>query len=96
MSSLSELKDLMTSCVELGFIRGQVAMMPSSDRIRKKDAEALLVRNGVKKSLLARWVSNGVVTENKGDNNSPIWYSLTEILTTINAIKYKNCLTSKN
>lgn len=91
MSNLEALKELMHTCVEIGFIRGQVAMLPSSDRIRKKDAEALLARNGLQKVLLQRWVGQGIVTENKGDRNSPIWYSLTQIMETIGAIKYKDC-----
>ena len=41
MSSIESLKELMHTCVELGYIRAQVAMSPSSDRIRKKDAENL-------------------------------------------------------
>ena len=91
MSSLESLKELMSTCVEIGYIRGQVAMFPSSDRIRKRDAENLLVRNGLQKVLLQRWVSQGLVIENKGEKNSPIWYSLTQIMETIGAIKYKSC-----
>ena len=91
MSSFEDLKELMHSCVEMGYIRGQVAMSPSSDRIRKKDAEALLVRNGFKKTMLSRWVSNGLITENKGENNSPIWYSLMQIMETISAVRYRKC-----
>ena len=91
MSSLESLKELMHTCVELGYIRGQVAMLPSSDKIRKKDAENLLVRNGLQKVLLQRWVGQGLIVENKGDNNSPIWYSLTQIMEMIGAIRYKEC-----
>ena len=83
----------MHTCVELGYIRGQIAMLPSSDKIRKKEAENLLVRNGLQKVLLQRWVSEGLVTENKGEKNSPIWYSLSQIMETIGAIRYKQCLT---
>ena len=91
MSSLESLKELMHTCVELGYIRGQVAMLPSSDKIRKKDAENLLVRNGLQKVLLQRWVGQGLIVENKGDKNSPIWYSLTQIMEMIGAIRYKEC-----
>ena len=91
MSSLESLKELMHTCVELGYIRGQVAMLPSSDKIRKKDAENLLVRNGLQKVLLRRWVGQGLIVENKGDKNSPIWYSLTQIMEMIGAIRYKEC-----
>jgi len=93
MSDIRALQELMHACVEAGYIRGQVAMMPSSDKIRKKDAEALLVRNGFQKAMLSRWVCEGLVQENKGEKNSPIWYSLTQIMDTIGAIRYKNCLT---
>ena len=93
MSSLESLKEFMHTCVEIGYIRGQVAMLPSSDKIRKKDAENLLVRNGFQKVLLQRWVGQGLIDENKGDKNSPIWYSLTQIMEMIVTIKYKNCLT---
>lgn len=93
MSSLESLKELMHTCTEIGFIRGQVAMMPSSDRIRKKDAEALLARNGLQKVLLQRWVGDGLVTENKGEKNSPIWYSRMQIMETIGAIRCRECLT---
>lgn len=89
MRSLQELQDLMVACVELGYIRGQVAMAPSSDIIRKKDAEEVLKRNGLNKVLLTRWVNDGLVTEYKGENNSPKKYSLTQIMSTIGAIKYK-------
>ena len=92
MSNLESLKELIHTCVELGYIRGQVAMMPSSDKIRKKDAENLLVRNGLQKVLLQRWVGEGLVSENKGEKNSPIWYSLTQIMETIGAVKYQNCI----
>ena len=91
MSSLESLKELMHTCVELGYIRGQVAMLPSSDKIRKKDAENLLVRNGLQKVLLRRWVGQGLIVENKGDKNSPIWYPLTQIMEMIGAIRYKEC-----
>ena len=92
MNSIESLKELMHTCVELGYIRGQVAMTPSSDKIRKKDAEALLVRNGFQKNILQRWVGSGLVAENKGEKNSPIWYSLTQIMETIGAVKCKNIL----
>ena len=93
MSDVRALQELMHTCVETGYIRGQIAMMPSSDRIRKKDAESLLVRNGFAKTILKRWVSEGLVQENKGDKNSPIWYSRIQIMETIGAIRYKECLT---
>ena len=91
MNNIESLKELMHTCVELGYIRGQVAMLPSSDKIRKKDAENLLVRNGLQKVLLRRWVGQGLIVENKGDKNSPIWYSLTQIMEMIGAIRYKEC-----
>ena len=91
MSDIRDLQELMHTCVELGFIRGQVAMIPSSDKIRKKDAENLLVKNGFQKVILQRWVGQGLVTENRGERNSPIWYSLTQIMETIGAIRYKRC-----
>lgn len=92
MNKLNELRDLMHSCVEMGYIRGQVAMMPSSDRIRKKDAENLLARNGFPKNFLSRWVSEGLVDENRGEKNSPIWYSLMQIMETISAVRYDKCI----
>ena len=91
MNNIESLKELMHTCVELGYIRGQVAMLPSSDKIRKKDAENLLVRNGLQKVLLQRWVGQGLIEENKGGKNSPIWYSLTQIMEMIGAIRYKEC-----
>lgn len=91
MSDIGSLRELMHSCVELGYIRGQVAMMPSSEWIRKIDAEALLVRNGFQKVMLKRWVSNGLVTERRGEKNSPILYSLMQIMETIGAVKCKQC-----
>lgn len=92
MSNIESLKELMSTCIEIGVMRAQVAMNPSSDKIRKKDAEALLVRNGFQKVLLQRWVCEGLVIENKGERNSPIWYSLTEIMKTISAIKCNKCI----
>ena len=92
MSSLESLKELIHTCVEVGYIRAQVAMQPSSDKIRKKSAENLLARNGLQKVLLQRWVGEGIIRENKGEKNSPIWYSLTELMETISAVKYKNCI----
>ena len=91
MNKIESLKELIHTCVELGYIRGQVALMPSSDRIRKKDAENLLVRNGLQKVLLQRWVAQGLVDENRGERNSPTWYSLTQIMETIGAIRYERC-----
>lgn len=92
MSNLSDLKELMSTCVEIGLLRAQVAMAPSSDRIRKKSAEALLVRNGLPKVLLQRWVGEGLVIESRGEKNSPITYSLTQIMETIGAVKCKGCI----
>lgn len=92
MSSIEHLQELMNTCVEIGFVRGQVAMSPSSDKIRKKDAEALLALHGMQKSLLQRWVDNRLIIENKGENNSPKWYSRIEILKVIGAIKYQKCI----
>ena len=92
MSSLRDIKELMHSCVELGYIRAQVAMSPSSDRIRKKDAERLLVSNGFKKAMLGRWVGEGLIRENRGEKNSPIWYSRMQILETIGAVRCMSVL----
>lgn len=92
MSRIAELKELIHTCVELGYIRGQVAMSPSSDRIRKREAEALLVRNGLPKVLLQRWVGEGLVTECRGEKNSPFTYSLTQIMEMIGAIRYNDCI----
>ena len=92
MSSIEDLKDLMSTCVEIGFIRAQVAMSPDSDRIRKRGAEALLARNGLPKLLLHRWVGEGLVSEHRGERNSPIWYSLTQVMEMIGAVKCKGCI----
>ena len=89
MNSLNELKDLMSTCVTIGMLRAQAASSPSSDRIRKKGAEDLLTRYGLPKVMLQRWVGEGLVTENRGEKNSPIWYSLSEIMETIGAVKCK-------
>lgn len=93
MSNLSELKELISTCVEIGYIKGQAALLPSCDRIRKKDAEAVLVRNGFSKTMLDRWVAEGLIDENKGEKNSPKWYSVTQIMETIGAVRL-NCLTT--
>ena len=92
MSNINNLKELMSTCVEIGLLRAQVALSPSSDRIRKKNAEALLARNGLPKVLLQRWVCEGLVIESKGEKNSPITYSLTQIIETIGAVKCNNCI----
>ncbi len=87
MGSVEELKGLMQSCVEMGYIRGQIAMSPASDKIRKRAAEELIKRNGFNKAVLSRWVSEGLVEEHKGERNSPIWYSLMQIMETISAVR---------
>ena len=92
MSSLDDIRELMSTCIEIGMLRAQVALSPSSDRIRKKNAEALLVRNGLPKVLLQRWVGEGLVVESKGEKNSPITYSLTQVMETIGAVKCKNII----
>ena len=92
MSNLKEIKELMSTCIEIGLIKAQIAFSPSSDRIRKKKAEDLLVRNGLPKVLLRRWVGEGLVIESKGEKNSPITYSLTQIMETIGAVKCKDCI----
>ena len=92
MSNLKEIKELMSTCIEIGLLRAQVAISPSSDKIRKKNAEALLARNGLPKMLLKRWVGEGLVVESKGEKNSPITYSLTQIMETIGAVKCKDCI----
>lgn len=91
MNRLNELQGLMHACVEIGYLRGQVDISPSSGRIRKKDAEELLKRHGFEKVLLSRWVNEGLVTEYRGEKNSPISYSLMQIMETIGAIRYKSC-----
>ena len=90
MQRIEDLKELMHTCVETGYLRGVQAMSPLSDRIRKRAAEDYLVRNGLKKTLLGRWVSEGLIREHKGENNSPKWYSLVEINEVIMAMRYKN------
>lgn len=90
MPDLHKLHELMHACVETGFIRGQIAMTPSSGMIRKKDAEALLTRNGFHKVMLSRWVSGGLIKEYKGEKNSPIRYSVMEIMETIGAVRYND------
>lgn len=92
MSSLGEIRELVSTCIEIGMLRAQVAMSPSSDRIRKRQAEAVLARNGLPKVLLQRWVSEGLVSEGRGERNSPITYSLTQIMETIGAVKCKGCI----
>ena len=92
MSSLVEIRELMSTCVEIGMLRAQVAILPSSDKIRKRQAEDLLVRNGLQKVLLQRWVDQGVIEENRGERNSPKWYSLMQIMETIGAVKCKGCI----
>lgn len=92
MDKLNELKELMHICVETGYMRAQADMMPNADKIRRKDAEALMVRNGFSKVLLARWVSEGLVTEHKGEKNSPIWYSTIQIMETIGAVRINSVI----
>lgn len=91
MSKLEELRELIHVCIETGYLRGQRDLNPSGDKIRKKDAEAVLVRNGLQKVLLQRWVAAGMIQEHKGERNSPKWYSLTQIYEMITTIRY-NCL----
>ena len=90
MNKIEELRDLIEICFESGYLRGQRDLNPSTDKIRKKDAEAILMRNGMQKVLLSRWVEAGMITEHKGENNSPIWYSLSQIMATITAIRTNN------
>ena len=89
MGRIEDLKELIHACVETGYLRGQKDICPSTDRIRKKDAEAILERNGLPKIQLGRWVSEGLVQEHKGERNSPKWYSLVQIMETIIAIRYE-------
>jgi hypothetical protein len=89
MSRVEDIKELIHVCVETGYLRGQKDICPSSDRIRRKDAEALLERNGLPKIQLGRWVAAGLVQEHKGENTSPKWYSLVQIMETIIAVRYE-------
>lgn len=82
----------MHTCVELGYIRGMMDMQPASGMVRKRDAEALLARNGFQKNMLQRWVSDGMVKEYRGEKNSPLRYSLSDIVETIGTIRYKNVI----
>ena len=93
MTKIESLRELMHTCVEAGFLRGQKAIMPDSDKIRKKDAEAYLARNGLQKSLLQKWVDNGLIEAHKGERNSPIWFSRVQLIEMIGAIQYERCLT---
>ena len=93
MDKLKDLQDLMHTCVEMGYLRAQIDLLPSSDRLRKKNAEELLVRHGFSKSILSRWVSEGLIIEHKEKNNSPIWYSVMNLMDTIGAVRYKKYLT---
>ena len=92
MQRIEDLKELMHTCVETGYLRGVQAMNPTFDRIRKRAAEEHLVRNGLRKILLGRWVSEGLLKEYKGEKNSPKWYSLVEINEVIMAVKYKKII----
>lgn len=92
MVELEDVKNLMARCVEIGFIKGQTAMSPQTDRIRKTEAHRLLVSNGYQKVVLQRWVSAGLVDEHKGERNSPIWYSRLQLVSLMGTMDCKNFL----
>lgn len=92
MVVLEDVKNLMTRCVEIGFIKGQTSMSPQSDRIRKAEAQRLLASNGYQKVMLQRWVSAGLVDEHKGERNSPIWYSRLQLVSVMGTMDCKEFL----
>ena len=94
MTKIESLKELMQTCVEAGYLRGQQALLPSTDKVRKKDAEALLARYGLQKSLLQRWIDGGMITAHKGEKNSPIWFSRLELIEMVGVIQYDKVINS--
>lgn len=92
MVNLEDVKNLMARCVEIGFVKGQTAMSPQSDRIRRAEAQRLLASNGYQKVILRRWVSAGLVDEHKGERNSPIWYSRLQLVSVMGTMDCKDFL----
>lgn len=92
MVNLEDVKNLMARCVEIGFVKGQTAMSPQSDRIRRAEAQRLLASNGYQKVILQRWVSAGLVDEHKGERNSPIWYSRLQLVSVMGTMDCKDFL----
>ena len=92
MVNLEDVKNLMARCVEIGFVQGQTAMSPQSDRIRRAEAQRLLASNGYQKIILRRWVSAGLVDEHKGERNSPIWYSRLQLVSVMGTMDCKDFL----
>lgn len=88
MLRVADIQELMQTCVEAGFLRGQMALLPSSDKIPKRDAEDLLRRFGFQKVMLQKWVAEGLIKEH-GGNGSHIWYSRLQLIEMVGAVQYK-------
>ena len=92
MVRIEDVGNLMARCVEIGYIKGQAAMSPLTDRIRKAEAQRLLASNGYQKVMLQRWVSAGLVDEHKGERNSPIWCSRLQLVSVMGTMDCKEFL----
>lgn len=91
MPRVADLQELMQTCVEAGFLRGQMALLPSGDKIPKKDAEELLKRFGFQKAKLQKWVAEGLIKEH-GGNGSHKWYSRLQLIEIVAAVQYKRVI----
>lgn len=87
---IDKIKMLVSSAFAAGYQMAQVDGGLRTDKLRRKEAEALLSRHGLKAVVLDRWIAEGLVEEHKGLKNSPRWYSLNEINKVLTSIQIKD------
>lgn len=83
------MKSIVSRSVFLGMMEYRKLITPDEDKVRKNEAERFVRRQGYQPSDLERWVADGYVHRRKqGDaQNSPVIYSILEILRHINAVE---------
>lgn len=86
---IEQIKSLVSSAFAAGYSMAQVDGGLRADKLRRKEAESVLSRHGLKAVVLDRWVAEGLVEEHKGLRNSPRWYSLKEINKVLTSVKIK-------
>lgn len=87
----SRIKALVSSAFLAGYQRAQTDFGVRDGRLRRKDAERLIKSRGYKPAMLDRWVTNGLLKEDKGaSKNSPRTYSLSELNIILTSLEIKD------
>lgn len=90
--TLQDLKSLVEHAVDAGIQAYEAGRDPAADRMNQAQVKRFLKANGIRPSMLAKWVDARLVTPQKsGDKqNSSVYYSLAQVKNTILLLHLKN------